>query len=201
MWVLVLRNILLSTALPQSNCNEKATTAFKVAGLGERGVERHCRAGAERRGEARRSHLREAPMTARIIRLDQFNVGCRHHANGVRFPHIYRVAGFEFDLVSEELVPGTTTPVEPFYTLSDQGNFGVANPTFVPIKALSPEADKGWIIVRHHASQARAEAYIDCIGDSRPIPYDYSGPMLWQTGEGIFTPMHRPPMPGGRTMS
>lgn len=135
-------------------------------------------------------------MTAKIIRLEQFNIGCRHHANGVRFPHIYRATGFEFDLVNGELVPGTTTPVEPFYTLSDQGHFGVANPTFVAIKALSPQADRGWIIVRHHASQARAEAYIDCVGDSRPIPYDYSGPMLWQTGEGIFTLMHRPPRPG-----
>jgi hypothetical protein len=32
------------------------------------------------------------------------------------------------------------------------------------------------------------------VADSRPIAYDYSGPMLWQTGEGIFTLMHRPPM-------
>ena len=135
-------------------------------------------------------------MTATIIRLKQFNVGCRHHANGIRFPHLYRVTGFEFDLVNDQLVPGSTTPVEPFYTLGDQGNFGVANPTFVPTKALTPKADKGWIIVRHHASELAARAYIDCVGDCRPIPYDYSGPMLWQTGEGVFTLMHRPPMPG-----
>jgi hypothetical protein len=135
-------------------------------------------------------------MTAKIIRLEQFNVGCRHHANGVRFPHLYRVMGFEFDLVDDKLVAGTTTPVEPFYTLGDQGNFGIANPTFTAIKTLTQQADKGWIIVRHHASEAAANAYIDCVGDCRPIPYDYSGPMLWQTGEGIFTLMHRPTMSG-----
>jgi hypothetical protein len=50
--------------------------------------------------------------------------------------------------------------------------------------------------VRHHASLARAEAYIDCVGDSRPIPYEDSMPMLWQTEGGIFTLMRRPPTPG-----
>ena len=83
-----------------------------------------------------------------------------------------------------------TTPVETFYTLSAEGEFGVANPEIVPIKVLSPQSDKGWIIVRHHATEAAAHAYIDCVGDCRPIPYDYSGPMIWQTGEGIFTVMH-----------
>jgi hypothetical protein len=38
---------------------------------------------------------------AKIIRLDRFNVGCRHHANGVRFPHIYRVSGFEYDILDD----------------------------------------------------------------------------------------------------
>ena len=89
-----------------------------------------------------------------------------------------------------------TTPVETFYTLSAEGEFGVANPEIVPIKVLSPQSDKGWIIVRHHATEAAAHAYIDCVGDCRPIPYDYSGPMVWQTGEGIFTLMHRPPLLG-----
>jgi hypothetical protein len=50
--------------------------------------------------------------------------------------------------------------------------------------------------VRHHASLARAEAYIDCVGDSQPIPYEDSMPMLWQTEGGIFTLMRRPPAPG-----
>jgi hypothetical protein len=134
-------------------------------------------------------------MTATIIRLERFNVGCRHHGNGIRFPHIYRVTGFEFDLMEGKFVPGTT-PVETFYTLSAEGDFGVANPEIVPIKALSPPSDKGWIIVRYHATEAAAHAYIDCVGDYRPIPYDYSGPMVWDTGEGIFTLMHRPPLPG-----
>src|SRR6516165_1382653 len=137
----------------------------------------------------------EVKMTATIIRLERFNVGCRHHANGIRFPHIYRVTGFEFDLMDGEFVPGTTQ-VETFYTLSAEGEFGVANPEIVPIKALSPESDKGWIIVRQYATEAAAHAYIDCVGDCRPIPYDYSGPMMWQTGEGVFTLMHRPPLPG-----
>jgi hypothetical protein len=135
-------------------------------------------------------------MTANIIRLEQFNVGCRHCANGVRFPHLYRVNGFEYDMVDGDLVPGTTTPVETFYTLGEEGDFGIANPTFTAIRTLIPVVDKGWIIVRHHASLARADAYIDCVGDTRPIPYEYFGPMLWQTGEGIFTLMHRPPLAG-----
>jgi hypothetical protein len=80
-------------------------------------------------------------MRAKIIRLKRFKVGCRHHANGIRFPHIYRVTGFEFDLVDEKLVPGTTTPIETFYTLSVEGDFGVANPEIVPIKALNPQSD------------------------------------------------------------
>jgi hypothetical protein len=50
------------------------------------------------------------------------NVGC--HANGVRFPHLYRVIGFEYDLIYEgtnnaRFVPRSTVPVEPFYTLSE----------------------------------------------------------------------------------
>ena len=134
-------------------------------------------------------------MIATIIRLEQFNVGCRHHANGIRFPHVFRVMGFEFDLMDGKFVPGTA-PVETFYTLSAEGEFGVANPEIVPIKVLSPQSDKGWIIVRHHATEAAAHAYIDCVGDCRPIPYDYSGPMVWQTEEGIFTLMHRPALPG-----
>jgi hypothetical protein len=135
-------------------------------------------------------------LTAKIIRLERFNVGCRHHANGVRFPHLYRVKGFEYDLVDGDLVPGTTVPVETFYTLGDEGDFGVANASFTAIKTLIPPVDKGWIIVRHHGSEARADAYIDCVSDSRPTPYDYSGPMLWQTEDGIFTLMHRPAIPG-----
>jgi hypothetical protein len=78
-------------------------------------------------------------MTATIIRLERFNVGCRHYANGIRFPHIYRVTGFEFDLMDGKFVPGTT-PVETFYTLSAEGDFGVANPEIVPIKAMLPRS-------------------------------------------------------------
>jgi hypothetical protein len=114
---------------------------------------------------------------------------------------VYRVTGFEFDLLDKEtakqrFVPGTSTPVETFYTLSDSGDYGVANPTFQPIRSLSTLLDKGWVIVRHHANEQRALAYIDGVCDYLPIPYDYSGPMIWQTSEGIFTLMHRPPIPG-----
>jgi len=56
--------------------------------------------------------------------------------------------GFEFDLVGEKLAPGTIRPVEPYHTLNGEGSFGVANPTFVAIKVLSPQADQGRIIVR-----------------------------------------------------
>ena len=66
-------------------------------------------------------------MTATIIRLERFNVGCRHHANGIRFPHIYRVTGFEFDLRDGEFVPGTT-PVETFYTLERRGRIRCGEP-------------------------------------------------------------------------
>ena len=135
-------------------------------------------------------------MAAKIIRLERFNVGCRQPANGERFPHIYRGQGFEFDCVDDELVPGTTTPVEPFYALSDQTDFGIANPTFVPIKVLTPQTDKGWILVRHHGNRARAEAYIACVGNSQPILYEHGNRMVWETDEGIFTLMHRPPISG-----
>src|SRR5262245_31741543 len=78
---------------------------------------------------------------ATIIRLYQFNVGCRHHANGIRFPHVYRVTGFEHELVDEgtdnaRLVPGNTVTVEPFYTLSEIGDHGIANARIQPIKSL-----------------------------------------------------------------
>jgi hypothetical protein len=64
----------------------------------------------------------------KIIRLDRFNVGCRHHANGICFPHIYRASGFEYDMLDEgkntaRLTPGNTVPVETFYTLSEIGDY------------------------------------------------------------------------------
>jgi hypothetical protein len=52
--------------------------------------------------------------------------------------------------------------------------------------------DKGRIVVRHHTNRARAEAYIDGIGDVRPLAYANSGPMLGETADGIFTILHRP---------
>lgn len=135
-------------------------------------------------------------MTAKIIRLEQFNVGCRHHANGVRFPVVYRVTGFEFDWVergtaNERFVPGKT-PVEAFYTLSDDGDFGVADPTFRALKSLVPGTDKGWVIVRHHATHSHAAAYIDGAADLRPLAYPNWGQMLWQSADGFFTVLHRP---------
>ncbi|NJO36183.1 MAG: hypothetical protein HC869_27175 [Rhodospirillales bacterium] len=54
-------------------------------------------------------------MTPKIVRLEQFNVGWRHHAHGIRSPNLYRVTGFEFDMVDAGLAPGTTMAVEPFY--------------------------------------------------------------------------------------
>ena len=129
---------------------------------------------------------------AAIIRLDQFNVGCRHHANGIRFPHAYRATGFEYDLVDEGLVPRSTVAVEPFYTLSEIGDHGIANATILPIKSLNPELNKGWLIVRHHPNEHSAQAYIDCISDYHPLPYHQSGQMVWQTSDGIFTLIHRP---------
>jgi len=107
---------------------------------------------------------------------------------------IHRATGFECDLMDVKFVPGTT-PVETFYTLSAEGDFGVANPGIVPIKALSPQSDQGWIIVRHHATEAAARAYIDCVGDYDRSPTTIRG-LIWQTGEGVFTLMHRPPLPG-----
>jgi len=112
----------------------------------------------------------KAKVAATIIRLKRFNVGCRHHANGVRFPHIYRVTGFEYDFLSEgtnntRLVPGKTVPVEPFYTLREIGYHGIANATVQPIKSLNPDLDKGWLIIRHHANEQPAHGYIDCISD------------------------------------
>jgi hypothetical protein len=108
-------------------------------------------------------------MTAKIIHLEQFSIGCRHHANGVRFPLVYRVTGFEFDLVNrgtehERFVPGKA-PVAPFYTLSRDGDFGVADPTFRPVKVMEAGEDEGCIAVRHHTSRERAEAYIEGVGD------------------------------------
>ena len=123
---------------------------------------------------------------ATIIRLEQFNVRCRHHANGIRFPHVYRVTGFAADegRSRERLVPGNTVPVDPFYTLSKIGDHGIANAKYEPIKALDPELDKGSVIVRHHSNEQRAHGYLDCIGDYHPLPYHHSGQMVWQTKRG-----------------
>lgn len=134
-------------------------------------------------------------MTAKIIHLEQFSIGCRHQANGVRFPPVYRVTGFEFDLVDrrtehERFVPGKA-PVAPFYTLSRDGDFGVADPTFRPVKVMEAGEDEGCIVVRHHTSRERAEAYIDGVSDLRPLPFANSGQMLWQTTDGVFTILHR----------
>jgi hypothetical protein len=118
-------------------------------------------------------------MTAKIIRLEQFNVGCRHPANGVRFPLVYRVTGFEFDLGEgsgprPQFLPGTT-PVAPFYTLSDDSDFGIANPSFHPLKVLDAGKDKGRVVVRHHTNRARGSLYrwhwrsaAPCLSQLRP---------------------------------
>src|SRR5690606_8983794 len=82
----------------------------------------------------------------------------------------------------------------PLYGLSDTSHhsFGLATPTAEAIAALDPDVDKGWVVVRHHATPERADAYIDCVADHRPLPYVPDGPMRWQTAEGIFTLLHRP---------
>jgi hypothetical protein len=134
-------------------------------------------------------------MTAKIIQLNRFRVGYRHWANSVKFPELHRVTGFFYDLLDEGLPTEkevvTDRPAAPSYSLSADGEFGLANPTVEPIKMLSATEDKGWLIVRHHRSGASVDGYLNAIADGTNEFHEL-GQMVWQTDDGIFTVLHRP---------
>jgi hypothetical protein len=134
-------------------------------------------------------------MTAKIIQLDSFRVGYRHWANGIKFPQLYRVTGYGYTLQNEgqsdEALVQSTEPEPPSYSLSPDGEFGLALATAEPIRVLDPTIDRGCIIVRHHRSEAAAAGYIDCVMDMPTTDFEETGQMLWETREGIFTLLRR----------
>jgi hypothetical protein len=115
------------------------------------------------------------------------------------FPQVYRVTGFAWafeDPVAETgLVPDTNFPVV-YYTLADTEGGSLSTPRFEPIEHLDSSVDRGWVIVRHHPSEARMQGFLDGYSDTRDPGFDQNpGAIVYWTNTGIFTCVHRPAAP------
>jgi hypothetical protein len=137
-------------------------------------------------------------MTAKIIRLERPNFGCRHQANGVCFPRVYRVTGLYYDFRDGEGLMSSDRPSEPLYSLSNDTDVGIANATITPICCLDPAIDEGWIIIRHHRTESHMEGYLDAMSESPRLVSELARQMVWRTSEGIFSLLCHPGVAGKR---
>lgn len=112
---------------------------------------------------------------AKIIRVDFPRFGkiwCKER--DLRFPQVFRITAFERHMNAQrtELV-AADRPVAPTYTLRIDPQWKVhANPTFTAIDAPDAQMDRGYIIVRHHESEAHAQGYQDAVCDFQHLAPD-----------------------------
>lgn len=109
---------------------------------------------------------------AKIIQLRGAKVGRRF--NGVTFPQIYRIVGHPDGLA---------------YSLAENVTQGLTYATATPIHHLD-ESDTGWLIIRHHPTLDHADGYLDGLVDLDHFSADQ---VQFQTEEGVFTLLERPP--------
>lgn len=138
---------------------------------------------------------------AKIIKVEFPRLGkvwCRER--DLRFPQLFRITAFEWEMNPERTeLFATDRPAAPSYAVRIDPDWKVhANPTFTPIDAPDAHIDRGYIIVRHHASEAQARGYLDAMTDFQhmtPVEYEWLAPIYWIGGE-FFTLMHRPSVVG-----
>jgi hypothetical protein len=138
-------------------------------------------------------------MTAKIIQLKKYRGGIKHA--GAVFPQVYRVSGFGWDfddpVAQTGIVASTKWPVGPFYTLDDTDHGSLCNTKFEPIDRLDGEDDRGWVIVRHHASETLLDGYMRAFHDMETPGFDLNiGAIVYHTEQGLFTCINRPANPG-----
>jgi hypothetical protein len=136
-------------------------------------------------------------MAAKIIKVEFPRFGkVRCKERDLRFPQLYRISAFEWDMNAEETeFIATDRPVPPSYTVRVDPNWTVhAHPTFTPIDAPDESLDRGYIIVRHHETEVHAQGYQDAICDYKHMaPDEYeSGIPIYRIGNEFFTVVHRP---------
>lgn len=138
-------------------------------------------------------------MTAKIIHLEKYRNGTKHA--GIAFPQVYRVNGFGWDFsdptAQTGMVANTKWPIGPMYRLDDFDDGSMCNTTFEPVTRLDREDDRGWVVVRHHESDAILEGYMRGYMDLRITDFGENlGPVVYRTAVGLFTCINRPPNPG-----
>lgn len=150
-------------------------------------------------------------MTAKIIRLTNAKRGqIRCAENGVVFPQVFRLTGFNFRFKEgidpkstfieslEDIEAALGSPVRPSYTLDMEKTYArIANPRWEPIHQLDPAIDDGVVYIRHHRTADRLDAYIDGIMDLESHDeYADSRFLSFETDFGYFTVLHRRPNEG-----
>jgi hypothetical protein len=138
-------------------------------------------------------------MTAKIIQLDKYRGGVEHA--GITFPQVYRVTGYSWDfedpVAQTGSVPSMKWPIGPFYTLDNTDDGVLCHTKFEPISRLDQDNDRGWVIIRHHASETLLDGYMNGVADLETPPgFDQNiGAVVYRTKQGLFTCVNRPANP------
>lgn len=144
-------------------------------------------------------------MRPNVIEVDFGRIGKVHCSeNDLWFPQLYRVTAFRWEITADgSKLLTTDQPAPPCYTLEYSLTWRPhANPTFAPIDAPDPHIDKGWVIVRHHPTEAEAEGYVEAMHDYEYAideAYDMIEYPLYRFREEYFTVLHRPSIDGKPT--
>jgi hypothetical protein len=131
---------------------------------------------------------------------------------GVVFPQLFRITGHPFKFKegkgaqgcilesSDDIEPDFNSFVEPTYTLDSAMTYSNLAESFItPINKLQHDVDgEWWVVVRHHASKAALDGYVDAMCDTRTMAFEGRW-MTFNTQFGIFSILRRPPTVGAPT--
>ena len=141
-------------------------------------------------------------MADNIIKVDFGHASkIRHPTISFRFPQLYRVTSMQWDIDEvTEVATVSSRPERPYYTLGKAlGPMILAEPMFTAIDAPQAVYERGWLIVRHHASLAEGESYVDGMIDVTRGTADPEGGVccpLFEMDGRVFSLMERPAIPG-----
>jgi hypothetical protein len=140
-------------------------------------------------------------VVADVIKVNSGALGRVHCLEiDLRFPQLFRVDGFCWDLNGE--IP-TPEPAPPAYTLhSDPSWRGYARPRFIPLDHPDSDIERGWFIIRDHRTMDYARGYLsareDCQFDDDHLRDEFVF-RLFVIGDRVFTLVPRPPIAGKPT--
>tara|TARA_B100000508_G_scaffold37782_1_gene29584 strand:- start:6875 stop:7429 length:555 start_codon:yes stop_codon:yes gene_type:complete len=137
-------------------------------------------------------------MPAQIIQLKKTLKGPKCLRSNLVFPALYRVSGYYFDLNDEGSIVASDTPAVVTYTLSGDDTPRISDPKVEPVQGLDSLGDtNGWVIVRHHTNEERAQGYLDAIIDLQGSrAFERVHQTIFRQGSAVYTLSHREPVPG-----